>query len=213
LSPGFSFQLPAGVFIPASGNEHAPSENDLNDEGRDEQGNDLCARLEGIVYHKVVEIIGRDGVDLWSVEKVSGKQAAIAAMMRREGYPSESLNAGVQRVIALVVNTLQSAHGQWILKKRDNGGQEVQVSAYRGGRWVHRIIDKSFVEDGYFWIVDWKSPAPKEGVSIEAFVEAEVSRYRAKMEEYRQGVIDAGVDLPVRLALYFPAVDCLREIG
>ena len=142
LSPGFSFQLPAGVFIPASGNEHAPSENDLNDEGRDEQGNDLCARLEGIVYHKVVEIIGRDGVDLWSVEKVSGKQAAIAAMMRREGYPSESLNAGVQRVIALVVNTLQSAHGQWILKKRDNGGQEVQVSAYRGGRWVHRNNEK-----------------------------------------------------------------------
>jgi ATP-dependent helicase/nuclease subunit A len=212
LPAGFMPALPK-VFIPASSNDQVPTENELVDELKEAQGDDLRARLEGIVYHKMVELIGQSGVEGWGEDRVLAKAKAIDSMLRREGYPSRDVQSGVERIIRLVNNTLRSKTGQWILKRRGEGGQEVQVSSYRGGRWVHRIIDRPFVEDGVYWVVDWKTPEPEPGKCVDSFVAREVQRYKAKMQEYRQAVQDAGVTLPVKLALYFPAIDVLSEVA
>lgn len=212
LLPGHAPELPANLFVPASSNDQVPTECDLADETKESQGSDLRARLEGIVYHKVVELIGKSGVVCWDEARLRAKAQGINAMLRREGYPSRDLGQGVARVIKLALATLASSTGQWILNRPDSG-QEVHVSSFRGGRWVHRIMDTSFVDEGTFWIVDWKSSEPVDGSDPAAFVEAEVQRYRSKMHEYRQGVVDAGIDLPVKLALYFPAIDTLAEVA
>ena len=112
----------------------------------------------------------------------------------------------------LLATTLASEKGRWILSKHDEGGQEVQVSGYRNGRWVHRYLDRPFVDAGIYWITDWKSSECPEGVEQEVFLRGIISQYRAKMEEYRSVVIEAGITLPVKLGLYLPAVDRFVEI-
>lgn len=212
LAPGFTVQLPKSVFVPAATNDQVPTENELSDELREEEGSDYRAKTRGIVYHWFAEQIGKQGVEGWDADRVRGKSQAIASMLRREGYPAAEVPGAVATVVSLLVNTVESEAGQWILKKRPGSGHEVQVSAYRNGRWIHRFLDCSFVEDNVYWLADYKSPECPEGMSEDAFVAREIERYRAKMEEYEQAVIDAGVTLPVKKVLFFPAFKRLAEV-
>lgn len=205
-------ELPADSFIPAATNEAMPTENELHDELREGEGNDHRAKVEGIVYHRFVEIIAKDGLENWPVEKLRGKGQAVAALMRREGYPIKDIPAGRDRILRLLTTTLESEKGRWILSAHDESGQEVQISGYRSGRWVHRYLDRTFVAAGVFWIPDWKTAACPEGMDVEDFLGAIASRYRQKMEEYRSAVIDAGITLPVKPCLYLPAVDRFLEL-
>lgn len=213
LDAGFTVELPAGTFIPAASNDQVPTENELSDELKEGEGNDYRAKIIGIVFHRVVELISKEGVEAWSIKRVREKSQAIAALLRREGFPAAEVPEGVARVRRLVEQTITSDHGRWILKKRDQGGQEVQVSSYRNSRWVHRYLDRSFIDEGAFWIVDWKTPECPEDMSIDQFLAREVNRYAPKMREYKQAVEDAGITLPVKLALYLPAVDRLAEVA
>ncbi|MCV4064247.1 UvrD-helicase domain-containing protein [Pseudomonas aeruginosa] len=212
LDAGHSVELPTDCFIPAATNEALPTESELHDELREGEGDDHKAKVEGIVYHRVVEMIAKDGLETWSIDKLQGKAQAVAALMRREGYPIRDIPTGRDRIMKLLVTTLQSEKGRWILSKHDEGGQEVQVSGFRNGRWVHRYLDRPFVDAGAYWITDWKTGDCPEGVEVEAFLAAIAARYRKKMEEYRAVVIEAGVTLPVKLGLYLPAVDRFVEL-
>lgn len=213
LDAAFTVQLPKAVFVPAASNDQMPTENELNDELREEEGSDYRAKTVGIVYHWVVELIGKEGVDTWSEGRVKTKAQAIASRLRREGYPAAEVPSAVARVQALVVKTLQSQRGQWILKKRPGSGQEVQVSAYMGGRWVHRYLDRPFIEDNVYWICDWKTPECPEGMDVNVFMRREAERYAAKMQQYERAVRDAGITLEIKKALYFAAFDGFIEVA
>lgn len=204
--------LPTDSFIPASTNEAVPTESELHDELREGEGNDHRAKVEGIVYHRFVEMIAKEGLETWSVERLRGKGQAVSALMRREGYPIRDIPAGRDRIMSLLATTLESEKGRWILSKHDEGGQEVQVSGYRNGRWVHRYLDRPFVDDHIYWITDWKTAECPEGMDVETFLKTIAMRYRQKMEEYRAVVIEAGIELQVKLGLYLPAIDRFLEL-
>lgn len=204
--------LPTDSFIPAATNEALPTENELHDELRETEGDDHRAKVEGIVYHRVVEMIAKDGLENWTVEKAMGKGHAVSALMRREGYPIMDIPAGRDRILSLIATTLKSEKGRWILSRHEEGGQEVQVSGYRNGRWVHRYLDRPFVDGGAYWITDWKCTGCPDAADLEGFLQRISARYRKKMEEYKAVVIEAGVSLPVKLGLYLPAVDRFIEL-
>lgn len=212
LTPNFVVELPADCFIPAATNDALPSENELEDELRETEGNDYRSKIRGIVYHRVVELIGKEGGGAWTIARVDGKTQAIASLLRREGYPIREIGAAVRLIRDLVATTLASEKGQWILAKHAEGGQEVRVSGYSNGRWKHRILDRPFIDDGFYWIIDWKTAACPEGMDVEAFCSGQAAKYAPKMNEYKRAVQDAGVSLPVRLGLYLPAVDRFVEV-
>ncbi|WP_395185239.1 DNA helicase UvrD (plasmid) [Pseudomonas aeruginosa] len=213
LAPGFEVKLPASVFVPAAANDQIPTENELSDELREQEGNDHRAKAIGIVYHWMVEQIGKQGLAGWSVERVKSKSQAVASLLRREGFPAAEIAAGVSRVVDLVCKTITCQHGRWLLQPRASAGYEVQVSSYRDGRWVHRVLDLSFVEEGVYFIPDYKTAECPEGMSVDAFVSNQVARYRLKMLDYARSVKDAGIDLPIRQMLYFPALGRLAEVS
>lgn len=212
LDASHTVTLPSDSFIPASTNEAMPTESELHDELREGEGDDHRAKVEGIVYHRFVEIIAKDGLEAWSLERLSGKGQAVSALMRREGYPIRDIPAGRDRIMRLLATTLASDKGRWILSKHEQGGQEVQISGYRNGRWVHRYLDRPFVDQGIYWITDWKTPECPVGMDVESFLSMIAARYRQKMEEYKAVVIEAGIELQVKLGLYLPAVDRFVEV-
>ncbi|WP_213664411.1 UvrD-helicase domain-containing protein [Stutzerimonas stutzeri] len=213
LQAGYSPALPVEMFIPASSTEHMPTESDLSDDTKETQGEDFCARVDGIVFHKVVELIGKQGVEGWDAARVKAKSAAISAMLLREGYPSREVPRAVSRIVDLLCTTIASKTGQWFLKRRESSGQEVRVSSYQGGRWIHRILDLSFEDEQMYWVADWKTSSPREGESVESFAQREAEKYAAKMREYSQAAKDAGITLPIKRVLYFPAVDHLQQVA
>jgi len=71
-----------------------------------------------------------------------------------------------------------------------------------------RTVDRTFVDNGVRWIIDFKTSA-HEGGSLRAFLDEQQRRYRDQMERYAR--ILAPLGEPVRLGLYFPLLDEWRE--
>lgn len=212
LPAGFTLPAP-NAFVPAVSREQVSVESSLQvDEAVERVGEDYRAIARGIVFHKLVELICRQGLQHWTPEAIQQKAPAISAQLRREGYPLPELKEGVELVIGLLHNTLACPNGRWILDQHEQAGQEVPVSGFLNGRLVRRVLDRPFVADGFYWINDWKSSVPAQGENVEAFLARMRAKYGPKMREYRTLAKAAGIELPIRLVLYFPAIGRLAEV-
>ena len=60
-------------------------------------------------------------------------------------------------------------------------------------------------------MVDFKTAIPRDGCDLDAFIGAELGRYRPQLERYGS-VVSALFGQPVRLALYFTALPRLVEL-
>jgi ATP-dependent exoDNAse (exonuclease V) beta subunit len=61
------------------------------------------------------------------------------------------------------------------------------------------------------WIVDYKTSSPKTEEDEESFKSRELMNYRAQLDTYADLLknLREVVDVPIRTALYFPAIQAL----
>jgi ATP-dependent exoDNAse (exonuclease V) beta subunit len=76
------------------------------------------------------------------------------------------------------------------------------------GEAVRGLVDRTFIDAGVRWIIDFKTSA-HEGGRLESFHDEQQRRYRDQMERYARILTPLGN--PVRLGLYFPLLDEWRE--
>jgi ATP-dependent helicase/nuclease subunit A len=130
---------------------------------------------------------------------------------RSERYRRELALLGVEpaelgdasaRVAAAVSKTLEDPRGQWILASHCEGRSELPLTVRAGASVQSVKLDRTFVEAGVRWIIDFKTSV-HEGGALDRFIAAEVERYRAQLEQYGHAM--ARIDpRPLRLGLYFP---------
>ena len=120
--------------------------------------------------------------------------------------------AARELIIRALQQTLRDPRGRWLLdaRHRDACG-EYRLTGPQQGRVVNIVIDRMFIdEQAQRWIVDFKT-STHEGAAIDAFIDAEVERYRAQLSRYAALAGRLGPE-PVRSALYFPLLGVFREI-
>jgi ATP-dependent exoDNAse (exonuclease V) beta subunit len=133
--------------------------------------------------------------------------------IRRElellGVAPRDLDRSRARVIDALERVLADPRGRWILDAHEQAASELRLTLVTGGRLEHLRLDRSFVEHGTRWIIDYKTSS-HEGGDIERFMDAEVERYRPQLERYANAM--ALIDTrPIRLGLYFPLLSAFRE--
>ena len=79
------------------------------------------------------------------------------------------------------------------------------------GRIAHVVIDRTFVENGVRWVVDYKSSS-HEGGSLEGFLANERERYRGQLEMYAAILKAGGESREIRKGLYYPALGAWVEV-
>jgi ATP-dependent exoDNAse (exonuclease V) beta subunit len=72
------------------------------------------------------------------------------------------------------------------------------------------VLDRTFVDDGVRWIIDYKTSSHGGG-NLEGFLNNEADRYRDQLQRYRQAVA-MNESLPISTALYFPLLDRFLEV-
>ena len=82
------------------------------------------------------------------------------------------------------------------------------VTGVVNGEVVRGLVDRTFIEAGVRWIVDFKT-SEHQGGNLQAFLDEQQRRYRDQMNRY--ALILAPLGSPVRLGLYFPLLDEWRE--
>ena len=96
--------------------------------------------------------------------------------------------------------------------EREEAASELPLSCLRpDGTLAEYVIDRSYVEDGIRWVVDYKSSVPDSGQSVAEFIAEQEQRYRAQLDDYRR-LLEAHDGREVRCALYFTSLPLWHEL-
>ncbi len=136
--------------------------------------------------------------------------AAITIRLRALGLTRNEAGTAAQSVHRALSRTLSSPRGQWILSVTHQEARNEYRVCVADARRVHDVvIDRTFIADGIRWIIDYKTGG-HEGGDLAAFMDSEVTRYRAQLDYYAR-VFSLLDPRPIRLGLYFPRLDGWRE--
>jgi ATP-dependent helicase/nuclease subunit A len=154
-------------------------------------------------------MIAHEGMDRWHAERLQGLQPAMQAWLQRQGHSADEARQGAATVIRNLVRALESEAGRWVLRPRDDAHAELALATAETDKIATHVMDRTFVEDGERWIVDYKSAwlgETADNTALTAFAE----QYRAQLERYAGLFAEEG--MPVRKAVFFLAHGQLVEL-
>jgi ATP-dependent helicase/nuclease subunit A len=212
LPPSLS-QPPAPSLEPALPWNPLP-EKGSEDPHRFEWVGELLPRV-GEVAHSFLERIAIEGLEHWNAARLERVHRAILATLRHRGVRQSELERGAGLVADALRKTLDDERGRWLLSPHPEHRCELALSAVLDGRLQHVRIDRTFLEDGSRWLVDYKITV-QSGGDLERFLAMEVEKYRPDLLRYARVLRglenDVASPLPLRCALYFPLLGEFREI-
>ncbi|MGH9480073.1 MAG: PD-(D/E)XK nuclease family protein, partial [Terriglobales bacterium] len=160
-------------------------------------------RRVGTAVHAMLQDIAESGELRWRPER-------LRLQLRRAGVAGAELGAAERSAREALEATLADAKGQWILGPREGAHCEWALAGWAGGSPRQAIVDRTFIEGGTRWIVDYKTPAERGG-DREAFLETQVALYRPQLALYAELARGLGPE-PVRCGLYFARLGVWREV-
>ena len=169
------------------------------------------ARLTGNLVHRLLQQIAESGIPQWQQEGGMALQEDwCRQQLVSDGVLGAKAEAIVSRVSQAIGNCLDSKHGKWLLGPRESAECEYALTAVLDNQPTNLVLDRTFVDDGTRWIVDYKTSSHSGG-DLEGFVQNEADRYREQLGRYRQA-LEINETRPIRTALYFPLLDRFCEI-
>lgn len=186
-----SFPEPVLPLPPASGGD------------AEETGEPLDARV-GTLVHAYLEMIARDGPDAWPAERIGRLRGAMETWLAQQGCGDRDSALGAERTIAILGTALASADGRWVLAPREGAASELALVKLSHGSTPTSRIDRTFVEDGERWIIDYKTATPATDPATHA------GGYREQLARYAELFSSDG--LPVRTAILYVALGRLVEV-
>jgi len=162
---------------------------------------DLLPRV-GVVAHKFLQRCAMEGVTQWNAKRVISERPAIAAALSCAGVMRAELEQAITRVSEALRRSLEDERGRWLLSPHQEHQCEFAVSAVIEGRLEHVRIDRTFIEDGTRWLIDYKI-TEQLGGDLHRFVQLQIDKYRPDMQRYVRALRRFD-QRPVKCALYLP---------
>jgi ATP-dependent exoDNAse (exonuclease V) beta subunit len=165
----------------------------------------------GTLVHRYLRCVTATGADYWTTTRLDAAEPRIRAELRLLGVAPAMLEEAAAHVRAALQSVLADERGRWILSTHAEATSELRLTVVENGFLEHVVLDRSFVDAGTRWIIDYKT-SRHEGSDTDTFLNEEVARYRPQLERYAQAL--ARIDSrPIRLGLYFPLLGSFREWG
>jgi len=166
-----------------------------------------AARQVGVLVHRCLQELR---CEERAVHEVQARSASFRRWFQARGMPAEQIEVAVQRVIDALLAVLADERGRWILDSRPpRDARELALSAKLDGRVVNVVLDRTFVESGERWVIDYKTSLHAGG-QLQAFLDSEMQRYSEQMRRYARVARLLGPE-SVRIGLYFPLLREFRE--
>jgi ATP-dependent exoDNAse (exonuclease V) beta subunit len=129
---------------------------------------------------------------------------AMVRWLIQQGHTSLVATQGATLSIGLLKKTLESEQGRWALQAHSRAQNELELERQTDGLVIQkRVIDRTFVENGVRWIVDYKTIALDVSFD-EAGLKQAAEPYRQQLEQYGALFIDEGLE--IKLAVYFVSI-------
>ncbi|MDP2689863.1 MAG: 3'-5' exonuclease, partial [Deltaproteobacteria bacterium] len=165
----------------------------------------------GTVVHRYLCRIAKEGPEKWDGPRVKGETGRMEARLRTLGLSAGAARDAAAEGVQIVCRALTDERGRWALSAHEEGSTEAPLTGVVNGEIVHAVIDRTFVEGGVRWVVDYKS-GTHEGGSLEAFLESERQRYAPQLARYAALLLAGGEKREIRKGLYYPALGAWVEL-
>jgi ATP-dependent helicase/nuclease subunit A len=171
-------------------------------------GEDL--RRIGTVTHRLLQQIGDESPEAWNEKRVGDMAPVIRALLLQEGVRQSELAAAERRVRDALRYTLADKRGEWILQRHASAANEYALTAVLDGRRQSIKVDRTFVENGARWLIDYKT-SDREGTITDEYLQEQVEKYRADLERYAR-ILREFDGISVHGGLYFPLLQRWCEV-
>ena len=173
------------------------------------------ARILGNTTHTFLELLTQRAADGQSFESLQSDvktwPTRIQTLLRAAGLAPESIPTATSTILRSLTRTLEDPHGRWLLTPHPEASTETSISTPASGETQTIRLDRTFLAGPeplttgttHLWIVDYKTGShAAEG--LEAFLAQQKCLYAPQLEAYATHLAQRG--LPIRLALYYPAL-------
>ena len=127
--------------------------------------------------------------------------------LSQQGYNKTIYVAAATDVLQILKTTLSSEDGQWVLQTRPEAASELVIESFNHVNIEMRIIDRTFIENGVRWIIDYKSLELSNHTNLQFTAE----QYREQLEAYARLFANEG--LPIQTAILFLSLGKLIKVN
>ncbi len=165
------------------------------------------ARRIGSLVHAELQTMDLATTDESSIR---GRAARYRRWLALRGVPEDRLDQAAARVTDALLAVQKDPRGRWMLAAGyQDDLREHALSSHEQGEVSRAIFDRSFVDSGIRWVIDYKT-SQHQGGGVQQFLDREVERYRPQLQRYAALARKLGPE-PVRVGLYFPLMCAWRE--
>ncbi len=184
-------------------------------------------RHAGTVLHRTLRQVVIEGVNSWNSDRIRRQSLAWQLQLRQLGVlDTQPALATLNRALETM---LMDNAGRWILDgNHQHSACELALNSQspagpeQGDGSRLAIIDRTFVDQGCRWIIDYKLAEPAaeipDDLELQQFIATQRSQYADQLRRYARLFESTAVDsdsadgLPVKTALYFPLLARLEVI-
>jgi len=169
-------------------------------------------RVVGNLVHGLLQRIAEDGLSAWSDQRLKGQQGFLKSRLFSQGIPLNRHEKCIDNIMECLLKCMTCERGLWLLSDHPDAHCELAINGLVDGNLIYAVIDRTFVDQGVRWVIDYKTSQPRQDQNIASFLEREQQRYASQMKAYR-GLMQAyDPGHPLRTALYFPMIDGWFEL-
>jgi len=160
----------------------------------------------GILAHLYMELMAKP-TQSWTQQRLTQCQPAMQKWLMQQGYATKLAEQGAIEVQAALKATLNSEVGQWVLNNHSQAVSELSLMQATEGEVKNHVIDRTFVENGTRWIVDYKLTNLELGLELKQAAEV----HRSQLARYAS--LFASEGLPIKTAVLFLSTGQLVELS
>jgi len=154
----------------------------------------------GTLAHRYMEMIAQQALSHWTVAHIETLKPAMQHWLRQQGHTEQLANDAAATVQRILIQTLNSADGQWVLKTRADAGVELGITRCHHDVVKSYVIDRTFIEDGIRWIIDYKSVSLESNLA-DSELKIIAEQYHTQLEDYATLFADQAT--PIQKAILF----------
>ena len=213
-NPGLYRIASAALAMPAVMLLAGDSEDLVRSRGISEHGDqeNRAERSVGAITHRILERLTTNPSPLPSemTDEILGWISTNALQANLTAAEAEHVQSACA---TLVANTLRCSIGRWLLSGHRDAHSELQVARIEAGEVRQYFIDRTFYDEheGVRWIIDYKTSCPKPNEDEDSFKSRELMAYGFQLDTYADLLKNYGWEqqVPIKTALYFPAIQAL----
>ena len=173
-----------------------------------DKGNSIESEI-GTLTHLYLEMMSEQGLATWCEDRILSLAQPMQYWFEQLGFVEKIANMAAKKVQILLITTIQSIDGQWVLQAHESAQAELAMTQMAQVEAKQLVVDRTFIEHvngaPTRWIIDYKTMDLSQNVSDEVLSDiAKKQDFIAQLEGYAS--LFSHEKLPIKKAIYFVSI-------